>query len=130
MKISKLKAALWSFVRSSGFLLDIWRLLFTDQIIKNSCVLWSKDSAEHMRPSLWKFQVSFLNTLPSFWGFKRKLKARLKVLKSSAKSLKNVFAMYLCCNTAYAVPISHSTKVLYSLFLLYAKLRTIKIYWN
>ena len=72
-----MKADTWSFVTSSELLLDVWRLLFTDQIIKNfPCPLWSKDSAEYlfgnMPSSLW-------NTCPSFWGFKRKLKARPRV---------------------------------------------------
>ena len=35
-----------------------------------------------MRLSLWKAQPSFRNTRPSFWGFKRKLKARAKVWKA------------------------------------------------
>ena len=30
------KADIWRFATSSGLLLDVWRLLFTDQIFKNS----------------------------------------------------------------------------------------------
>ena len=79
-----MKAFIWSFVTSSGLLSEVRKLLFTDQIIKNSWgVHWSKDSVEHlfqnMRPSLWNAQPSFWNTRPSFWGFRRKLKAQLRV---------------------------------------------------
>ena len=79
-----MKAFIWSFVTSSGLLSEVRKLLFTDQIIKNSWVVhWSKDSVEHlfqnMRPSLWNAQPSFWNTRPSFWGFRRKLKAQLRV---------------------------------------------------
>ena len=79
-----MKAFTWSFVTSSGLLSAVRKLLFTDQIIKNSWgVHWSKDSVEHlfqnMRPSLWNAQPSFWNTRPSFWGFRRKLKAQLRV---------------------------------------------------
>ena len=89
-----MKADIWSFVTNSGFLLDLWKLLFTDQIIKNSkCVCWSKDLVENlfqnMRLSLWNAQQSFWNTWlsiwntrPSFWGFRRKLKARPRVWKA------------------------------------------------
>ena len=46
------------------------------------CVRWSKDSAEHlfqnMRPSPW-------NTRPSFWGYRRKLKAPPSVLKARSR---------------------------------------------
>ena len=34
---------------------------------------------QNMRPSLWNAQPSFWNTRPSFWGFRRKLKAQLRV---------------------------------------------------
>ena len=79
-----MKAFIWSFVTSSGLLSEVRKLLFTDQIIKNSWgVHWSKDSVErlfqNMRPSLWNAQPSFWNTRPSFWGFRRKLKAQLRV---------------------------------------------------
>ena len=79
-----MKAFIWSFVTNSGLLSEVRKLLFTDQIIKNSWgVHWSKDSVEHlfqnMRPSLWNAQPSFWNTRPSFWGFRRKLKAQLRV---------------------------------------------------
>ena len=36
MENLKIEADIWSFVSSSGILLDVWKLLFTDQIIKNS----------------------------------------------------------------------------------------------
>ena len=74
-------------------LLDIWRLLFTDQIISNSsCVHWSKDSAEHlfqnMQLSLWKAQPSFWNTPSSLRGVQRKLNARLRVWKARPSTWK------------------------------------------
>ena len=40
---------MWSSFKNLGLSLDVCRLLFTDQIFKNSqCVLWSKDSAKHL----------------------------------------------------------------------------------
>ena len=38
--------------------------------------------ASNMQPSLWKSQPSFSNTRTSFWGFKGKLKAWLRVWKA------------------------------------------------
>ena len=112
-----MKADIWSFVTNSGFLLDLWKLLFTDQIIKNSkCVCWSKDSVENlfqnMRLSLWNAQQSFWNTWLSIWNTWPSLRLQEKT-KSSAKSLKSLAECLksstecLSCTMAHAVSISY-----------------------
>ena len=58
-------------LKISELLLDVWRLLFTDQIIKNSqCVRWSTDLAKHlfqnMRLSLRNAHPRFFNTWLGF----------------------------------------------------------------
>ena len=96
-----MKAEIWSFVTSSGLLLDVWRLLLTNQdylkflicpLIKRlGWTFVSRQAAKHLKRStkllkhsakLLKHPTEFWNTQPSFWGFKRKLKAWLRVRKA------------------------------------------------
>ena len=56
---------------------------------------------QNMPPNLWNAQTSFRNTSASIWGFKRKLKAQLRVWKArpSVWNLSCVFVLqhHPCC---------------------------------
>ena len=75
-----MKANIWSFVTSLRLLLDVWWLLFTnpDYQKRLMCPLINRLGrafVSKQAASLWKAQ-------PSFWVFKRKLKARPSVWKA------------------------------------------------
>ena len=92
MEVSKLKANIWGFVTSSGLLLDVWRLLFTDRNRFSKILNVSVD--KKTQPSIY-FKIRDRNlktlsrTLETHGKVLERTRGSMESLKSSTECLKS-----------------------------------------